>query len=90
MLNIGTVVVFPPYALYLLGNAGVAFAGYEPLYVTDALPEPARKEVLGFYNGVTGVPGRVNALVAGEPYVQGPTLGGKQMQAPRGALEVKQ
>ena len=71
MLNVGTVVLFPPYALYLLGNAGVAFAGYEPLYVTDALPEPAKKEVLGLYNGVTGVPGRLNALVAGERFVNG-------------------
>ena len=73
MLNVGTVVLFPPYAIYLLGNAGVAFAGYEPLYVTDALPEPAKKEVLGLYNGVTGVPGRLNALVAGEQFVNGAT-----------------
>lgn len=82
MLNVGTVVLFPPYALYLLGNAGVAFAGYEPLYVTDALPEPAKKEVLGLYNGVTGVPGRLNALVAGERYVQGAATNRSGVAAP--------
>ena len=69
MLNIGTVVLFPPYAIYLLGNAGIAFAGYEPIYVTDALPAPAKKEALGLYNSLTGVPGRVNALVAGKRFV---------------------
>ena len=87
MLNVGTVVLFPPYALYLLGNAGVAFAGYEPMYVTDALPEPARKEVLGLYNGVTGVPGRLNALVAGERFVNGAT--GSERGGTAQAREVK-
>ena len=66
--NVGTVVVFPPYALYLLGNAGLALAGYSPLYVSDLLPEQPREYVLGAYDGVTSVPGRLNALIAGESF----------------------
>ncbi len=68
MANVGTVVVFPPYALYLLGNAGLALAGYEPLYVTDALPGEARDAALTVYDGITSVPGRIAAGVAGEEF----------------------
>ena len=67
-LNVGTVVVFPPYALYLLGNAGLMLAGYSPLYITDAIPETPRKHVLDTYVGVTDLPGRVTALVGGEEF----------------------
>ena len=70
MLNIGAVVLFPPYAIYLVGNAGLALAGYQPLYVTDALPTNVRKNYLGAYNGVTSVPGRISASIAGEDFQQ--------------------
>lgn len=72
--NVGTVVLFPPYALYLLGNAGLALAGYEPLYVTSALPEGARQYTLAVYDGITSVPGRVTAGLAGEEFQGGRTL----------------
>ena len=62
-VNIGTVIVFPPYAIYMFGNAGIALAGYDPLYVTDALPEKARTGVLSAYDEVTSLPGRMNAAV---------------------------
>ncbi|MCB0323664.1 MAG: hypothetical protein KDD69_08825 [Bdellovibrionales bacterium] len=68
MANVATVVAFPPYALYLLGNAGLTLAGYEPLHVTDALPEGPKRQVLGAYDGLTGIPGRLNALVAGREF----------------------
>lgn len=68
MANVGTVVVFPPYALYLLGNAGLVLAGYDPLYVTSALPDGARDVTLSVYNGITSVPGHVAATVAGEDF----------------------
>ncbi len=68
MVNVGTAVIFPPYALYLVGNAGLALAGYEPLKATDLIPGQGKEYVLGAYNGVTSVPGRVNALVAGEDF----------------------
>lgn len=68
MTNAGTVVIFPPYAFYVLGNAGLSLMGYEPLYITNALPEDSRKPVLKIFNGVTSVPGRINAKVAGEDF----------------------
>lgn len=65
MLNIGTTIVFPPYGLYLLGNAGLALAGLDPVYLTDILPETPRQEVLSVYDRVASVPGRVAASIAG-------------------------
>ncbi len=67
-LNVATCIVFPPYILYLLGNAGLQMAGYEPVYLTDAVPEPAREEVAGVYDGVVSVPGRIAAVTAGEEF----------------------
>ena len=69
MVNVGAVLVFPPYGLYLLGNAGIALAGYEPLYVTDALPEKPKEYWQSTFNGVTSVPGRCAAAVAGEDFI---------------------
>ncbi len=66
--NVSTVVVFPPYAIYLLGNAGLKLAGFQPLYITNALPEEPRKKVLTFYENVTSVPGRVNSAFAGREF----------------------
>jgi hypothetical protein len=68
LANVGTIVVFPPYAFYLLGNAALEMGGYQPLHITNALPEEPRKEVLGIYNRVVSAPGRFNALVAGEEF----------------------
>ena len=71
MANVGTVIAFPPYALYLLGNAGLTIAGYEPVYITEALPEKPRRYVLGAYNGVVSIPGRITSAIAGESYDSG-------------------
>lgn len=66
--NIGAIIVFPPYALYLFGNAGLELFGKSPLYVTDILPESPRSVVRGAYNEVTSVPGRVIAGATGETF----------------------
>jgi hypothetical protein len=68
MVNVGTVVVFPPYVLYLLGNASLALAGYEPLHVTSLLPERPRQYVDDAFDAATSVPGRTVSFVAGEEY----------------------
>lgn len=67
-LNIGTVVAFPPYALYLLGNAALSLSGYEPIEISDALPNEERDEWHKIYNGVTEGPGRMSAALAGEEF----------------------
>lgn len=70
VLNVGAVVAFPPYAVYLIGNAGLSLAGFQQLFITDLLPEQPREVVLTAYDGVTSVPGRMTSFVAGRDYYQ--------------------
>lgn len=65
---VGGIVLFPPYALYVLGNGALSLSGYEPLYVTNLLPEKPREEYNNVYSGVTSGPGRLSAAIAGEEY----------------------
>lgn len=64
----GGIFVFPPYALYLLGNAALSYSGYEPLYVSNALPEDAKASWNQTYETVTSAPGKLNAAIAGEEF----------------------
>ncbi|MBX7138829.1 MAG: hypothetical protein K1X83_12705 [Oligoflexia bacterium] len=64
----GTVVLFPPYAILLLGNAALSLNGYQSVWLSDALPEDGRAGWRELYGGVTSAPGRVNAALAGEEY----------------------
>lgn len=68
-LNVGASLLFPPYALYLLGNSALALSGFEPLYLSDALPELDREAWRSFHDEVSSGPGRVAAAVAGKEYV---------------------
>jgi len=68
MLMLGTVVIFPPYALFLAGNAAAELAGYEPVSFSDALPEEGQKSWKAVYSGVTSVPGQLAATVSGEHF----------------------
>lgn len=67
-LNVGTAVVFPPYAIYLLGNALLSFSGYEPVTVASLLPEEDGKAWSRTYDSVVSGPGKVVAAVAGREY----------------------
>lgn len=67
-LNLSGIVLFPPYALYLLGNSLLTLSGYENVYFTDALPEESKQQWNDAYDGITGAPGRVAASLAGEEY----------------------
>jgi len=68
MANVGTSVLFPPYAIYLIGNAALSLSGLPSLYLTDALPEESRAGVLTVYDGVTSVPGKVTSTIAGREF----------------------
>lgn len=68
-LNIGAVVMFPPYALYLLGQGAMTLAGYEPLGVTDALPEEAQETWNHTYDSVASIPGRAAAYAADREFI---------------------
>jgi hypothetical protein len=67
-LNIGTAVVFPPYAFYLLSNAVLSVSGYEPITISSLLPEEDGKQWSRTYDKVVSGPGRVVAAVAGHEY----------------------
>jgi hypothetical protein len=68
LLNVGAVVLFPPYGLYLLGNGLISVAGYEPLEVTKMLPKEQEKDYKAFYSEVISAPGRLSAIIADEEY----------------------
>lgn len=67
-LNVGTAVVFPPYAIYLLGNALLSLGGYEPVTVASLLPEEDGKAWSRTYDSVVSGPGKVVAAMAGREY----------------------
>lgn len=67
-VNVGGIVLFPPYAVYVLGNALIGAAGYEELYVTKLLPKEDEDHYNAFYGSVVSVPGRVAASMAGKEY----------------------
>jgi hypothetical protein len=67
-LNIGVAVAFPPYALYLLGNAVLSVSGYEPVTVSAMLPEEQGKRWSDGYDSIVSGPGKVVAALAGDEY----------------------
>ncbi len=67
-LSVGAVVLFPPYALYLLGNAALSVSGYQPVTVSSLLPEEDGKQWSETYDKVVSGPGRVVAAMTGHEY----------------------
>lgn len=67
-VNIGTVVAFPPFAVYLLGNAVLSLSGYEPITVSSLLPDKDGEQWSDTYDTVVSVPGRFVAAMAGHEY----------------------
>ena len=67
-VNLGAVIVFPPYILYLLGNTALSLSGYEPVTVSSMLPEEQGKAWSNGYDTVVSGPGRVVAATAGREY----------------------
>ena len=64
----GSIVVFPPYALYVLGNGILSLSGYEPIYVTDALPDEDREQWNEAYDSIVSSPGQLTSAVAGREF----------------------
>jgi hypothetical protein len=67
-VTVGTVVLFPPYAVYLIGNAALSLSGYEPVTVSSLLPAAEGKQWSDTYDSVVSVPGKVVAAMAGHEY----------------------
>jgi hypothetical protein len=67
-VNLGAVIVFPPYILYLLGNTALSLTGYEPVTVSSLLPEEQGQAWSTGYDTVVSGPGRVVAATAGREY----------------------
>lgn len=67
-LNVSTAVVFPPYAIYLLGNAVLSLSGYEPVTVASLLPEEDGRAWSKSYDSLVSGPGKVVAAIAGREY----------------------
>lgn len=67
-VSVGTVVVFPPYAIYLLGNAVLSVSGYEPVTVASTLPEESGRQWSDTYDHIVSGPGKMVAAMAGHEY----------------------
>jgi hypothetical protein len=67
-MNVAGVVIFPPYGLYLLGNAALSLSGYEPFSVSEVLPAEEGDAYREAFETVAAGPGRFAAAVAGEEY----------------------
>ena len=63
--NVGVAILFPPYALYLVGNAILSVSGYEPVTVSSLLPEEEGKKWGDTVDTVMSGPGRMVAAMAG-------------------------
>ncbi|MCB0354068.1 MAG: hypothetical protein KDD64_11100 [Bdellovibrionales bacterium] len=68
MLAAGSIVLFPPSALFFLGNAAVQMSGYDGVTVSETLGEEKAKTAEEVFDGVVSAPGRVSAFVAGTDY----------------------
>jgi hypothetical protein len=67
-VNLGAVVVFPPYIIYLLGNTALSLSGYEPVTVSSVLPEEQGRAWSDGYDTIVSGPGRMVAAMAGREY----------------------
>ena len=67
-LSAGSIFLFPPYGLLILGNAIAEINGYEPVWLSDALPEEERDEWRSVYRHAAEAPGRTSATLAGEEF----------------------
>jgi hypothetical protein len=67
-VTVGAIVAFPPYALWVLGNAALSLSGYEPIQVSDALPERERDAYRSVYDQITSAPGHATAAIAGTEF----------------------
>jgi len=67
-VNLGAVIVFPPYLLYLLGNTALSLSGYQPVTVSSLLPQEQGEAWSNGYDTVVSGPGRFVAAAAGREY----------------------
>ena len=84
-LAAGTIVAFPPYAIYVVGNGVLSLAGYKPIHVTDALPDKAKEGWDSVYDGVTSSPGHLTSAVAGKEFREKDVISDKMNEFMRSA-----
>lgn len=69
MLNMGTTLIFPPYGLYLLTNAGLSFMGLQPIKPIEAIPDGPKEVIDEAFDDIISVPGRITALANDKQYI---------------------
>lgn len=67
-VNVGAVIIFPPYLIYILGNTALSLSGYEPVTVSSMLPEEQGRAWSNGYDTLVSGPGRMVAAMAGREY----------------------
>ncbi len=67
-INVGAAILFPPYIIALVGNGALSIAGYEPLSISQVMPEKVREPYVTGRDAITGAPGQAVAAMAGEEF----------------------
>jgi hypothetical protein len=68
VITVGTIALFPPYALYIIGNSVLAVSGEDPVRFSDVLPADEQSRWEEFYDNVASGPGRLAAAIAGREF----------------------
>lgn len=68
VINVGAAVLFPPYIIALVGNGALSLAGYEPLSISEVMPEQVKQPYVSGRDAITGAPGQAVAAIAGEEF----------------------
>jgi hypothetical protein len=69
-LDVAGMILFPPYALVVVGNSALSLAGYQPLSIKRVLPEDVKKDYSSVTDTIYSGPGRVVAGVSGKEYLK--------------------
>ena len=69
ILQINTIIVFPPYAILALGNVVLNVSGYESIGVGSVLSEENKEKWNSVYDSFTAGPGRFTSAVAGKEFI---------------------
>lgn len=71
VVDVGGIMIFPPYAAVIAGNSILGLAGYEGLRIRSVLPQDSQEDYDIILEQFTSGPGRLAAAIADEEFRSG-------------------